>query len=257
MPIALPRKYIRHLAVFSLLAILFLTLTGANASESDTTAQQIVSQADEIRFPRTDFYVDVVVTNYNGDQQQIHKYQVLSKGRDKAVAITTYPTTERGQILLMKGHDLWAYMPEVSQPIRLSFAQRLTGEVANGDLTRANFSEDYKAKILNTEKIDGREYYVLELNAADRSVTYHRVIYWVRKPDFSPFKAEFYSASGRKLKTCSYTNFQHIEGKLRPTRLIMEDALRKGNKSILDYSNLSTREIPDKVFTRDYLKKLQ
>lgn len=251
------RKYIRQLSILSAATIQFLTTSAVYATESSIKAQQIVTMADEIRFPRTDFYVDVIVTSYNGEQKHIHKYQILSKGRDKAVVITTYPITERGQILLMKGHDLWAYMPDVSQPIRLSFAQRLTGEVANGDLTRANFSADYRAKVLKTENIDGNDYYVLELNAARQSVTYHRVIYWVGMSDYKPYKAEFYSASGRMLKTCTYTKFQPIKGKLRPTRLIMEDALRKSEKSVLDYSNLSTRKIPDKVFTKDYLKKLR
>ena len=237
--------------------IQFLTPAVGSEPETDATAQQIVTKADEIRFPPTDFYVDVVVTSYSNGQKNTHKYQILSKGRDKAVVVTTYPPTERGQILLMKGHDLWAYMPAVSQPIRLSFAQRLTGEVANGDLTRANFGGDYLAKIMRTDTIDGQDYYVLELNAIDHSVTYHRVIYWVSKTDSSPYKAQFYSVSGRLLKTCLYTRFQQVEGKLRPTRLVMEDALRKGEKSVLDYSNLGTREIPDKVFTRDYLKKLQ
>ena len=160
-------------------------------------------------------------------------------------------------ILLMKDRDLWVYMPNISQPIRLSLAQRLTGEVANGDLTRANFSGDYHASLIKTESIAGEDYYILDLMAVDRSVTYHRVVYWVNKTNFRPYKAEFYSASGRLMKTCHYTEYRQLEGKLRPTRLIMEDALHQGEKSVLEYSNLHARKIPDKVFTKDYLKKLQ
>jgi len=45
-------------------------------------------------------------------------------------------------------------------------------------------------------------------------------------------------------------------GKPRPTRLIMEDALHKDEKSVLDYSAMKLRDLPDKVFTKDYLNKL-
>jgi hypothetical protein len=171
--------------------------------------------------------------------------------------MTTEPASERGQILLMKGRDLWIFMPSVSQPIRLSLSQRLTGQVANGDLARANFTGDYTPTILRTEVIDGEKYWVLELLGVDRSVTYHKVLFWVRQSNFWPYRAEFYSLSNRLLKTSRYENFERILGKLRPTRLIMEDALHKDEVSVLEYSGMKLRDLPDKIFTKDYLKKLE
>jgi len=93
--------------------------------------------------------------------------------------------------------------------------------------------------------------------AADRGVTYHKVIYWVKQSNFWPYRAEFYSLSNRLLKTARYENFQTMLGKPRPTRLVMEDALRKGEESVLDYSAMKLRDLPDKVFTKDYLNKLE
>ena len=115
--------------------------------------------------------------------------------------MVTEPAAERGQIMLMKGHDLWVFLPNVSQPVRLSLSQRLTGQVANGDLARVNFAGDYDAKLLRTEEVDGETMHVLELTARDRNVTYHKVLYWVRKSNDWPYKAEFYSLSDRLLKT--------------------------------------------------------
>jgi outer membrane lipoprotein-sorting protein len=169
----------------------------------------------------------------------------------------TEPASERGQILLMKGRELWIFVPNVSQPVRLSLAQRLTGQVANGDLARANFAGDYNPKLLRTETIDGDKLNVLELNAVDRGVTYQRVLYWVRASDSAPVKAEFYSVSNRLLKTCKYQKFEPMLGRSRPTRLVMEDALKAGEVSVLDYSSMKLRDLPDKVFTKDYLKRLE
>jgi hypothetical protein len=36
----------------------------------------------------------------------------------------------------------------------------------------------------------------------------------------------------------------------------MQDALRKGEESVLDYSGMVLRQLDDKIFTRDYLKRL-
>ena len=94
-------------------------------------------------------------------------------------------------------------------------SQRLTGQVANGDIAKVNFSGDYEAKLLRVEKIDG------ELTAVDRSVTYQRMLYWVRQTNSWPCKCEFYSLSDRLLKTGFYQNFKPMAGGVRPTRLIM------------------------------------
>jgi len=227
-------------------------------AQNDVRARKIVEAADRIRFPGEGFQVDVAIVTTGKDRSaDTRRYRVLSKGNDNTVVMITEPASERGQILLMKGHDLWVFLPNVSQPVRLSLSQRLTGEVSNGDLARANFAGDYNPKVVRTETIDGEAYDMLELIAVDRSVTYPRVVYWVRASDSAPYKAEFYSASNRLLKTCRYEKYERILGNLRPTRLVMRDALHADDESTLDYSDMKLRDLPDKVFTKDYLKKLE
>jgi outer membrane lipoprotein-sorting protein len=224
----------------------------------DPVARSILEKADQIRFPQEGFQVDIaIVTSKDGQPTEELKYRVLSKGNENTIVQVTEPASERGQIMLMKGRDLWIFLPSVSQPVRLSLAQRLTGQVANGDLARANFVGDYSPKLLRTEVVDGEKTNVLELTAVDRGVTYQRVLLWVRHANHHPQRAEFYAASGRLLKTCLYQNFERMAGRLRPTRLVMEDALRKGEQSVLEYSAMKLRDLPDKVFTKDYLKRLE
>lgn len=226
--------------------------------ENDSFARNILEKSDEIRFPAEGFQVDIDITSTApGQAPEARKYRVLSKGNENTVVMILEPASERGQIMLMKGRDLWVFMPDVSQPIRLGLAQRLTGEVANGDLARSNFSGDYTPTLLRTEQVNGEDHFVLDLLAVDRGVTYHRVLLWVNKSNYRPLKAEFYSLSNRLMKTCTYENFQDMAGKRRPTRLVMEDALRAGEKSVLEYRQMKLRELPDKVFSKDYLKKLQ
>lgn len=235
-----------------------LTVAAPQIMAAEATPEQILEQADRARFPAEDFQVDVSVTNSApGKETDLHQYQIMSKGNTRTLVVTVAPPAERGQVLLMKERDLWVYMPNVSQPVRLPLAQRLTGLVSYGDIARANFRGDYTPKLLRTEDVGGQAHWLLELNAVDKSVTYHRVLLWVNQSNYRPYKAEFYAVSGRHMKTAYYQNFQPMGGMLRPSRLLMEDAVRKGEKSVMEYANMAVKEIPEKLFTKDYLKKLQ
>lgn len=243
---------------FLILALTGLATAAEPLSAEDPQARSILQKSDEIRFPSHAFQVDVdIASTTSGEATEKRKYRILSKGNDNTLVMILEPASERGQIMLMKGRDLWVFMPDVSQPIRLGLAQRLTGQVANGDLARANFIGDYTPKLLRIEKLEGEDHYVLELLAVDRGVTYHRVLLWVNKSSYRPRKAEFYSLSGRLLKTSSYENFETMAGKQRPTRMLIQDALKSGDTSVLEYGNMRLRDLPDKVFSKDYLKKLQ
>lgn len=253
------KEFVRWLPLFAF-ALLTSPIQAEELApeEEDPLARSIVEKADQVRFPAEGFEVSVTITTTTADgPAEPRKYRVLSKGNENTVVLTTEPASEQGQIILMKGHDLWIFLPSVSQPVRLPLSQRLTGLVSNGDLARANFAGDYKARVLRTEKLDGETVRVLELTAADRGVTYSRVLYWVRQSNSWPVKAEFYSLSNRLLKTCLYQNFERMAGRARPTRLVMLDALRQGEESVLEYRDMRLRDLPDKVFTKDYLKRLE
>ena len=250
----------RLVAAGLLLVLLPLGLASAvNAEDTDAAlAERIVEAADRIRFPQEDFEVQVLITSTAPQRTpEVREFEILSKGNENTIVRTTAPPAERGQILLMRGRDLWVYMPNLSQPIRLPLAQRLTGQVANGDLARANFTGDYHPTLLRIEDVDGEAHYVLELNAVERGVTYHRVLYWVHKETFRPHKAEFHAVSGRLLKTAFYEGYQEMLGIERPSRLIMVDAVNEGDRSVLEYSGLKLRDLPSRMFHREYLRRLR
>lgn len=221
-------------------------------------AGSLLARADAIRFPRESFQTTITVDNFrDGELDESRVYRVLSRGNENTIVLTVEPASERGQALLMRGRDLWVYMPSVSQPIRLSLSQRLTGQVANGDLARANFAGDYNAAYLRADQLDGRAAHVLDLQAAAKGVTYHRVEYWVDAENGRPLRADFFARSGRLLKTMRYERFEELAGRIRPTRLVIDDALKAGRRSVLTYDSMGLRDLPEHVFTRDYLRRLQ
>ena len=147
-------------------------------------------------------------------------------------------------------------MPSISQPVQLALAQRLTGQVANGDLARSNFSGDYTPKILRTDTIDGEPYHVLELTAVDRGVTYHKVIYWVKQSNNWPHRAEFLLTVQPPAQDRPLRELPADAGQTAADSVVMEDALRKGEESVLEYSGMRLRDRPTGSSPRTTCKDL-
>lgn len=241
-----------------LFAICFFPVASDLAFAGEPDAATIVEKADKIRFPKDGFQVDVQVKSESASGSiSEHAYRILSKGNERTLVLTTAPASDKGQMMLMRDNDLWVFLPSVSQPVRLPLSQKLTGQVANGDLARANFTGDYAATLVRNEQVNGESYHVLALKAARRGVTYDHVLYWVNAKNGRPYKAEFYAVSNRLLKTARYKNFQKLGGAIRPTQLLLEDGVRAGETSTMDYADMKQRALDDKVFTKQYLQKLQ
>lgn len=59
------------------------------------------------------------------------------------------------------------------------------------------------------------------------------------------------------MKTGLYQDYKELGGKILPTKLILIDALKKDERSELVYRSLKLRNIPDKFFIKDFLRKLK
>ncbi len=244
--------------ILILLTALFMTLVSIAKAGVTPSAAKIIIKADEIRSPQIDYTVDVTVTSVKPEGAKSEaRYEVLVKSGESTIIKTLSPPIDRGRTLLMIGRDMWVFLPDLSKPVRISLQERLIGEVANGDIARTNFSGDYNPKLLRTEELEGNKYYVLELTAKNEEVTYNRVVYWVRTDNFYPYKAEFYAVSGRLLKLCFYEDYKELAGRKRPAKLILKDPLVKGQVSTIEYRNMKITELPEKYFTKDYMKKLK
>ncbi len=246
-------KRIIFAVVFALATVMF----NVNFGFAELTPDEIVQKVDEVRNPELDYQTDVRVVSYKPNRPDYaSRYDVYIKGKNKTIVKTLEPENVRGQSLLMRDNDFWAFFPEVSKPIRISLQQRLSGDVSNGDIARTNFSGDYSATLLRKEQISGKDFFVLELNSLRDSTTYGKIILWVMAENYWPVKAEFYAISGRFLKTCSFENYKTMAGKLRPSRLVLRDAIVKGQYSTIDYDQMKIVEIPEKNFTKEYMNKM-
>lgn len=245
----------RFFSAAVLTLVLFAPQKGSSAGLDPET---ILKKSDAMRLPQTDYTVMVRVTeNRPNKEPKGSQFKALSKGRERCVVQTLAPAIDRGRVLLMNGNDFWAYLPNVSKPIRISLQEKLTGEVANGDLARANFSGDYEPTLVASKNKEDAGFYILDLKAKSETVTYGRVKLWVDKKTFRANHSEFYAFSGRILKTCTYENFKNMGGGTWPTKLVMRDAVNKDNYSVLTYEQMEVKPLPEKFFTKQYMNKFE
>lgn len=188
-----------------------------------------------------------------GDSVRQTQYLVLNQGTESSLVETVLPERQAGRKLLMTEENMWFYTPDLKRPARVSAQQKLTGEVANGDLARTNFAEDYNAKIVGKEKINGKEAYKLLLTANHRDVTYAKIDYWVATKDLLPIKAVFFAVSGKPLKMADYGGLKQILGKPVLTRTVFTDAVDKNRKSVLVFSGHKRKRFSSSTFTKESL----
>lgn len=237
---------------FLLLAVVvFLVLfavMGHAASLPGVDAEALLKRSDTFRNGWPAFVTHVKITNYEAgkpDEQKL--YEVSQKGIEKTYVEFLSPR-EKGRHLLMLGDDMWVYLPDTSRPVRITPLERLSGDASNGDVARTNYAADYTPVYLREEQVGEVNCHVLELTAKRKGATYQRIVYWVRVEDARPVRAEFYLTSGKHIKSATFDDYAQIGGKMLLRRLTLYDEIRHNSHSLLEYSQTSPRELPDKLF---------
>jgi outer membrane lipoprotein-sorting protein len=211
-------------------------------------AEALLKRSDMYRNGWPAYVVQVKITDYeNGKSDEKHDYEVSQKGTDKTYVDFMSPR-EKGRHLLMLGDDMWVYLPDTSRPVRITPLERLTGDASNGDVARTNYAVDYSPVFLRDDKVGPVDCYVLELTAKRKGATYQRIVYWVRAEDARPVRAEFYLTSGKHIKSATFDEYRPYGGKTLLHKLTLYDEIRHDSHSVLEYSEATQRNLPDKLF---------
>lgn len=214
-------------------------------------ANSVLKQVDEAMYPAQITYT-AKMTIYRPKKEYKKLIKVYIKGYDKALVEFLEPPQERGLKILMIDDNVWMYLPSVEKVIRLTGRMKMMGgEFVHNDIMRVRLSLDYNAESLQKED----NYYILQLKAKSKKVTYDKIRYWIREDNYLPIKAEFYTIGGKLLKILSYSKLKEFNRRFMPTELIMENAFTKDYKTILEIISCDENYIPDRLFTQEYLKK--
>ena len=237
-----------YLLLFLAGFLLTCALAGRAATPAGPGAEALLKRSDVYRNGWPSYVLRVKITNYESGKADEEKlYEVSQKGTEKTYVEFLSPR-EKGQHLLMLGDDMWVYLPDTSRPVRITPLERLSGDASNGDVARTNYASDYTPVYLRTEKVGAEDCYVLDLTAKRKGATYQRILYWLRVQDARPVRAEFYLTSGKHIKSATFDDYFIVDDRPILHRWTLYDEIRHNSHSVLEYSGVAPRELPDKLF---------
>lgn len=191
------------------------------------------------------------LTSRDGEKVAEEQRLLVSAIDDSSVAEVIEPVRSKGTKLLQVERNMWLTKPGLSKPVPISPRQRMSGQAANGDIAATNYAGDYDAQSNGTESIDGETCHVLDLTAKHKRATYDRIKYWVSVKRGVGIKAEFYSVSGKLLKSArfEYNNTIEHDGKRIPfvSRMTIRDALVDA-ETTMDFGTVKVKKIPASEF---------
>ena len=183
-------------------------------------------------------------------------------GTDLAFTEYLSPPREAGTKMLKLGEKLYTYSPQTDRVIQIS-GHMLRQSVMGSDMSYNDMMEDrpieelYKATIEGSAKVDGRDHWIMVLDAKIKGLSYPKRRSWVDKEYLLPIKEELYAKSGKLLKTASLEGIKKIQGRWFPSKFVYKDELKrnsKGTEWIIDNIEFN-KKIPDSRFSKALLRK--
>ncbi|MDD5056473.1 MAG: outer membrane lipoprotein-sorting protein [Sideroxydans sp.] len=233
------------------LSLLALMLWSA-ASSAAPDAHRILLDSDQARGGGLPGIVwEIKLQSRDGDKIDEPQRIVVKAVDESSVAETQEPVRFKGSKILQVDRNMWLTKPGLSKPIPISPRQRMSGQASNGDIAATNYAKDYEAQMNGTETLDGEACYVLDLSAKHKRATYDKIRYWVSVKRMVGVKAEFYSVSGKLLKTAKfeYNNSIEHDGKRAAfvSKMTIRDALIDA-ETVMEFGTVKVKKIAASEF---------
>ena len=201
----------------------------------------ILKEADGIRNPKEDFQMLVAISSSDGGEGE---FKVMTKGNNRTIVETLAPRRDKGRDLLMVDENMWVFIPKLKRAVRVSLSQKLSGEAANGDISRMRWANDYTAKIVNSDE----KTWTLMLEANKKGLTYEKIKAFIEKGSFRPLKASYLTKSGKVLKNAEFKDYIPLAGKVRPSKILITDAIKKERSSTIVIKQMAVKSLPASKF---------
>lgn len=227
---------------------------GQQSAVNDNLANEILKKVDENLMPESfEAYRKLINEEPDGNKKEFIFF-TLKKGKEKMAMLYLFPASEKGRATLRLGDNMWLYIPNVGKPIRITSMQSVVGGIFNNsDIMRLDYSVEYNASILE----QGQTEYILDLKAKTRTVAYDKLKMWVDRGNTMVTKVECYTASGKLIKLLEFKDIKNFDdGIKRPAVIETSSPLYKGYRSVMIFSRMKLRKLPDEIFTLEYLPRL-
>jgi len=239
---------------------LCLGLPSSASAKKVPTADELLAAMDQnMTFDTRTATIRMIVEG----GRRTREFEIISYGRGEEDAAMEYrkPRREKGTRMLKLGDELWIYMPSIDRVQKISghmLRQGMMGsDLSYEDMMASREMRDaYDAKVTGEEKLDGRPHWRLEMKAKDDTVTYPKRVTWIDVETLVPTKQELFALSGMKLKTWTMSEPKLIGKRLFPTRMVIQDHIKKDSKTTLTFSDMEFGiKLESEVFSLRWLER--
>ena len=241
--------------------ILLLGLINLIAIAESITGLEVLEKIDSNMVIENAISISTMTIHSRMGTRNIKSKSWIGK-EDEAFVKYLAPPREEGKKMLKTGDKLWIYTPEPNERIISISGHLLRQSVMGSDLSYEDFmendilSKNYKAEIMGSEKINGRNCYLLNLEATTSEVNYHSRKIWVDKERWLPLKEQRYAKSGKLLKKTEILDVFQIRDRWYPKKIKFKDMLSRGEGTIMTIDSLDLDvNIPDYKFTKAALRR--
>jgi len=247
-----------------ILSVLFyLGLVGFTFSQ-ELTAKQIIEKADGIMKGVKSTKAEMTITTVRPKWTRTMGLKTWSKGTENSMMFVTSPAKEKGTAFLMKGKEVWNWVPFIERTIKLPPSMMMQSwmgtDFTNDDLVQqSSVVKDYTHKVLKDSTIDGRPCYKIELiPKEDAPVVWGKIYSWIDKTEFFQLRVEFYDEDNYLINVMKSSNIKVLGGKKIPTKMEMIPVEKKNQKTIMEYQNIEFDvPIDDSFFSLQNMKRLK
>ncbi|MCX7023876.1 MAG: outer membrane lipoprotein-sorting protein [Spirochaetes bacterium] len=243
---------------FAALALAALAIAPVFSQAPDVS--KILRELDDMGdFSGRDFSaVYTIVSQKPGEKETVTQARMFRRdGRKQFVLLIVMPEVNKGQGYLREDDNVWFYDSGSRKFSHSSIKENIqNSEAKNSDLTKRSLLDDYGVAATTEGTIGKYPVWVIDLKAKNTEVSYERMKLHVRKDQNMILKEEDFSVSGRLMRTTLFPKYADVGGKLIPSQILIIDELNPGEKSQLTLTEQSVAALPDSVFTKAFLEKV-
>lgn len=239
--------------------ILFLSITPAQKSEM--SVEDIIKEMDKNMNAKSRILTSKMIVHGRRSSRTIESKSWVV-GIDKAFTEYLSPPREAGTKMLKLDDKLWTYSPQTDRVIQIS-GHMLRQSVMGSDMSYNDMMEDkpmeelYEATVERAIEINGRDHWIIMLEAKIKGLAYPKRKVWIDKEYLLPMKEELYAKSGKLLKTSTMSDVKKVQGRWFPSRFNFRDELKrnsKGTEWVIDKIEFDI-EISKSRFSKALLRK--
>jgi len=223
---------------FGLLLALATLAAAAGAAQS---ADEILAKVDEnMSFGDMRYTGRMEITI--GGETRYKTMKAVAQGSDKAFVEFTNPE-DRGTRYLKLDKDLWIYFPKEQDTVKI-YGHLLKEGMMGSDvsyedaLESKDFHAKYDATLKGKDNVDGRDCYVVQLDAKVPTAAYDRRLMWIDVERYVVLKEEMYAKSGKLIKTSAALEVQRVGERWYPSRTEFVSKLRNNTKTVFAMSTI-------------------